>query len=234
MDQLDRSPHLITKFHNSPAIPLVVGEGDEEQILYVHETLLVTTSEYFRVALQSNFIEGQEKRCSFQDDKPYAFHCLVQYLYKGDYNVTTAWPAAEGGEQQSWFLLHAHCFALGNKLVTSSFKKFVVYRLAGVLQNADDPPTMETLLAMARIVYEGTLPQDGHAMRDLLALYYASRLGGEGGHCAKPDSMCWKPVEIEGLMNNQQTEFIVDVLKRVRGSSSVDVGKFMRHHYKKA
>ena len=233
MELLDPSPHLITKFQNSPAIPLVVGEGDEEQVLYVHETLLVATSVYFRIALQSNFTEEQEKRCSFPNDNLYAFHCFVQYLYKGEYTVATAWPASEGGEQQSWFLLHTHCFALGNKLVTPSFKKYVVYRLARVLQ-ASDPPTMETLLAMARIVYEGTLPQDGHAMRDLLALYYASRLGGEGGHCAEPDSMCWRPVEIEDLMENQQTEFIVDVLKKVRGSSSVDVGKFMRHHYKKA
>lgn len=96
----------------------------------------------------------------------------------------------------------------------------------------DDPPTMGTLLAMARIVYEGALPQDGHAMRDLLALYYASRLGGEGGRQAEQESLCWKSSEIEELKKNQQTELIVDVLKKVGGSSGLDLATFMKQHYK--
>lgn len=228
MELLDPSPHLIANFHHSHPIPLVVGEGDEQQVFYVHETLLVATSEYFRVALQSNFTEGQEKQCSLPDDDSDAFHSFVQYLYKGDYRVTLARPAVEGGEQQYWFLLHARCFALGSKLVTPSFKKYVVYQLARVLRKGHDPPTMGTILAMARVVYEDTLPQDARPMRDLLASYCASRLGGKGGHAAEH---AWKPLEIEWLIKCQQTELIMDIMGMIRGPSSIDVEAFMRQHY---
>ena len=231
MELLDPSPHLIANFHHSHPIPLVVSEGDEQQVFYVHETLLVTTSEYFHVALRSNFIEGQEKRCSFPDDNPDAFHCFVQYLYKGDYRVTLARPPVEGGEQQFWFLLHARCFALGSKLVTPSFKKYVVYQLACVLRRGDNPPTMGTILAMAQIVYEDTPTLDGRPMRDLLAKHCASRLGSKGGNAAEQCSILWTPLEIESLVKSQQTELIMDIMGMIKGRLSIDIEAFMRKHY---
>ena len=231
MELLDPSPHPIANFHHSHPIPLIISESDEQKVFYVHETLLVATSEYFRVALQSNSTEGQEKQCSLPDDDSDAFHCFVQYLCKGDYRVTLARPALEGGEQQYWFLLHARCFALGSKLVTPSFKKYVVYQLAHVLRNGRDPPTMETMLAMARVVYEGTLPPDARPMRDLLASYCSSRLGSKGGYAAEYGSIAWRPLEIERLINCQQTELIMDIMGMVRGPSSIDVETFMRQHY---
>ena len=69
-------------YWESPAIPLIIGEDDEKRVFYVHETLLIQTCEYFRIALQSQFVEGQEKLCRFPEDNQHAFHLLVQYLYR--------------------------------------------------------------------------------------------------------------------------------------------------------
>ena len=116
-------PHLTPNYQESPPNPLTIGDGEEQRIFYIHETLLTTASECFKTALSSSFSEGQQKTCYLPEDYPCAFRAFVQYLYKGEYNVRTVWPFGEGGGQQSWCLLHAECFALGNKLLAPAFKR---------------------------------------------------------------------------------------------------------------
>ena len=100
---------------------------ESSEISYIHETLLTTASEYFQTAQSSSFSEGQQKTCYLPEDDPRAFRAFVQYLYKEEYTVRTVWPFGEGGGQQSWFLLHADCFALENKLLGPAFKTQVVW-----------------------------------------------------------------------------------------------------------
>ena len=102
---------------------------------------------------------------------------FVQYLYKGEYRASLAFPAAAGGDVQAWYLLHAHGFAFGNKLVAVGFKKYAVYKLSKVLRPNYKEPYMDTMLQMAKTVYDGTVPKDGSEMRGLLAMYCASRMG---------------------------------------------------------
>ena len=219
MEVLDPPPHLTPNYQESLAIPLTIGTGEAQRVFHVHETLLRTASEYFRKALSSNFSEGQQKTCSFPEDDPYAFRAFVQYLYQGDYKVVTVWPSAEGGKQQLWFLIHARCFALGNKLLAPAFKKHVLRKLVSVLKSSvlrsDFSPTMETILLMAKIVYEGTLPKDGWDMRDLLASYCASRLGSNGGHDDNGQLSYWEPTDIRSLAECQLGEFIGDVMCKI-------------------
>ena len=225
--------HLKLNFHESLPIPLFVGEGDQQRVFYVHETLLTTVSEYFRTALQGNFIEGQEKICRFPEDNVPAFYAFVQFLYKGTYKCSTAHP---DGNQQSWFRLHARCFALGNKLVAPSFKKYVVYRCASVLASGRCPetPTIPTMLAMADDIYSGTLPEDGHDMRDLLAEYCASRFGRVKREDGDGSPACWETADIRALVESQQEEFITDVMSKVGAAPNINAVEFMKRHYPKA
>ena len=235
MESIDSSPHLTPKYEESLPIPLTIGNGQEQRVFYVHETLLTTVSHYFKIVLKSNFSEGQQKSCPFPEDDPCAFRAFVQYLYKGEYDVETVWPSTEGGEQQSWFHLHAQCFALGNKLVAPSFKKHVVCRLADVLKStlkSDYSPTMRTILLMPKTVYDGTLPKDGWDMRDLLATYCASRLGSNKDYDDKGRSICWEPTEIRMVAESQLEEFIGDVLCKVRPYSRFNAVDFTRLHFK--
>lgn len=238
MEFLDPSPHLIPKYQESLPIPLTIGDGEEQRIFYVHEALLRATSEYFTTALSSNFPEGQQKTCSFPEDDPYAFRAYVEYLYRGEYHVRTVWPSAEGGEQQSWFLLHAQCFALGNKLIALGFKKYIVCRLAFVLENtalkSALSPTMETILLMAKTVYDSTVPKDGWDMRDLLAAYCASRLSPSKDHDDKGRSTHWEPTDIRSLAESQLEEFVGDVMIKVRLCSSFKAVDFIKLHFKMA
>ena len=238
MEYLGRSPHLTSNYQESPAVPLIVDKGVDKRVFYVHETLLAQTAEYFRVWLQTQTIEGQEKICRFPHESSHAFHLFVQYLYTGDYNVTKAWPSDLGGNQQSWFEMHAEAYVLGIQLAASDFKKIVVFRLAGVLMMYNNEPTMKTLLSMAKTVYDRTGEVDGKAMRDLLTTYYSSRLGS--GHCNLGSSSkgWWTTADLKHSAQTandftNQGVFKADVARKTHPSPKIEVAAFMQLHYTK-
>lgn len=239
MEYLANSPHLISNYQESPAVPLIIGKGDDKRVFYVHETLLTQTSEYFRISLQNRAIEGQQKTCRFPHNSSHAFHLFIQYLYTGDYEVTKAWPSDHGGNQQSWFEMHADAYVLGVQLAASGFKKSIVYRLATVLMLYYNEPTMKTLLNMSKIVYDSTTETDGKAMRDLLATYYSSRLGS--GHCnLGAKSKGWwtnsdlkESAETFNDIFSSQDVFEADVARNAHPSTKIEVVAFMGLHYTK-
>ena len=238
MEYLAKSPQLISNYQESPAVPLIVGEGNDKRVYYVHETLLAQTSEYFRNSLQIRAIEGQQKICRFPHNSSHAFHVFVQYLYTGDYNVTKAWPSDHGGNQQSWFEMHADAYVLGIQLAVSDFKKFVVFRLASVLMMYNNESTMKTLLSMSKVVYDSSTDIDGKAMRDLLATYYSSRLGS--GHCnlGTGSKGWWTNADLKysaetAIESPNQDVFKADVARKTHPSPRIEVAAFMGLHYTK-
>ena len=110
-------PQVAGNFQQTPTIPIIVGQDNNRTTFYVHKVLLTSHTDYFGRALMSNFTEGQEQICRFPEGNQYAFHLLVQWLYRGEYEVTSAMPEAFGGNQQIWFKFHAHAYVLGNMLV---------------------------------------------------------------------------------------------------------------------
>ena len=236
MALLDPSPHLTLNFEESLPIPVHVGEGSQQRVFYAHELLLTTSSEYFRTALQSNFIDRQQKMCHFPEDDPRIFHAFVQFLYKGKWDVKLIQrPPYNGDIWQEFHVLRAQCFVLANKLLAPSFKKYIVYRSACLLRAGSGPqPTMSTMLLMSDIVYRGTLPEDGHAMRDLLAAYCASRLRTTGQETTRGALGHWDTTDRIALAESQQVEFIADVMGKVQGAPCLDPEEFMRLHCSKA
>lgn len=234
MVSLDPSPHRTPNFQESLPISIYVGKGIQQHVFYAHELLLTTTSDSFRTALQSNFIEGQQKKCHFPEDDPRTFHAFVQYLYGGCWDLRLVQPSSLD-DWQEWHVLRTRCFVLANKLLAASVKKYAVYRSACFLQPAKvDQPTMSTMLTMSDIVYRGTLPKDGGAMRDLLAAYCASRLGTNGQEARKEVAGLWDTTDRRALAESQQVEFIADVMCKVRAAPSLDLKEFMSLHYPKA
>ena len=89
------------------------------------------------------------------------------------------------------------------------------------------------MLTMSDIVYRGTLPVDGRAVRDLLAAYCASRLGTNGQEARKEGAGLWDMTDRKALADSQQVEFIADIMYKVRAAPSLDPGEFMRSQYSK-
>ena len=91
---------------------------------------------------------------------------------------------------------------------------------------------METLIEMAEIVYDGTSDSDGTEMRDLLAIYCASRLGSGACTLGSASKGWWTAAERESL-SNSKVEFIATVFRSVP-SPKLDAGSFMKQHFQKA
>ena len=73
------------------------------------------------------------ERCVVTELLPEIGNADSEIINSGNYKVVEALSADEGGHQQLWFEMHAHAFALGNKLVAPKFKKHVVCETAKVL-----------------------------------------------------------------------------------------------------
>lgn len=90
------------------------------------------------------------------------------------------------------------------------------------------------MLAMADDIYSGTLAQDGHEMRALLAEYCASRFGRVKSEDGEGFPACWEMADIRTLAESQQEEFVADVMSQVGAAPSINTVDCMRRHYPKA
>jgi hypothetical protein len=200
-------------FYRAPPVTITVGALKKQAVFYVHENLLTQRSEYFKTCLQSSFQEGHQRECLLKEDNPDAFEIFVQWLYLGKYKASEAIKREDGGNEEAWYLLHAHAYVLGNKLVASAFKRTVVETFARLLEQYDSIPA-RLIVNMAEIVYGGTSDTDGFEMRKLLASYCASRIGvtptpiSASSDPRRPLSFD----EVGVLAGCSESEFIRDVL----------------------
>lgn len=56
-------------------------------IFQVHKAVVCSQSPYFEALCSSEFKEAIERRVELKEDHPEAVRCLVEYLYKGRYEV---------------------------------------------------------------------------------------------------------------------------------------------------
>lgn len=150
MAQTDVSPSLLPRYMTSSPVSVIVDKGTKQQKFFVHESLLTHASHYFRTALASSFKEGETKICRLEEDNAYAFDLFVQFLYTNDYDMNLAF-SKEGGTKPCYCRMHAHAYALGNKIVAPKFKSLVLCKLATLLDGWIII-NMELLLDIATIV----------------------------------------------------------------------------------
>lgn len=187
--------------------------GDEQRTFHVHMDLLMQHSKYFKISLNSKFVEGRTKQVVLEDDNADAFHLFVQWLYNGEYNVTKARSVEIGGCEEVYYGFHAEAYALGNKLVAPAFKIYIVKKLLKVLGRFDEV-SITILMEMVDIMYEGTSKEDGYDIRMVLATYCANRIGKtrpKRGSRSQGFPQSFSGDELADLALTNQTSFLYDV-----------------------
>lgn len=58
---------------------VMVFIGPQKKLYIIPNEFLCSNSEYFRAMFESNFIEGQEQSCHFEDAEPCTFDLLLQW-----------------------------------------------------------------------------------------------------------------------------------------------------------
>ena len=188
----------------SPIVTIVVGTDHEKKTFYVHEHLLTSASQYFKTALESKFTEAQSKDFRLDEDDADAFELFVGYLYK----------VSETGKDCKTSLRdYAEGFALGDKLMASSFKKQILLWVAQrLLDNRKRPRqlSMRSMIRAAGIVYNRVPEKSGLEMRRLLGGYCASRLGARSNRTS-----LWNSSDRLMLAKSRHYSFVADVMGQV-------------------
>jgi len=201
---------MAATYYKSPAIVITVGSITQQQSFTVHEDLLLRESEYFRIALKSQFIEGQSKTFRLAEDDPQAFDIFVQYLYTGTYNMPEKLFEGYSNSEELWLDTEAKAYLLGDKLIAMGFRTEIIRCLDNQLRKK--PPSMHVLLRVAEEIYDNASATDAKAIKAVLADYCAERMGQAGALGTSP---VWTREDRTALVESGLSEFITDVLGKV-------------------
>lgn len=208
-------------FIDSPPVTIIVGKDAAQKTYYVHKERLLKHSEYFRIALNSNFSEGQNLTFKLEEDDPSAMWLFAMSQYKSLNDIFDVLyfddDSTEDFSMNDCRTRHAHAFVLGNKLVASKFKRHIISSLHRFMwKNSEDLIDISCLVDAAKVVYDGTSTDDGWEMRILLALYCATRLGYsvEVPHNATQNRAPhpWAVDDRKLLVSSGLDEFLMDIL----------------------
>ena len=195
------------RVYKSRIIPVTVGSGELEETFNVHEELLTNHSEYFQAALNSRFIEGQNKSIRLEEHDPSAFDLLVQYLYKGHYSIPD-WPDSRVSWKGKKLGLDTQikAYLLGDKVIATAFKAHIITTLAKY--DFPDPTgvPMPEFITAARKVYEYASVSNTAELKQVLVFLCAAGLGAQCG---------WSKNDRMALAESGLSEFITDVLGEV-------------------
>lgn len=203
---------MAATYYKSLAIVITVGSITEQQSFTVHEDLLLKESEYFRIALKSQFIEGRSKTFNLAEDDPQAFDIFVQYLYTGSYSMPEKLSEKYCEPQDRWLETQVRAYLLSDKLIAVGFRTEVIRCLASQLRR--NPPCMHMLLEVAAAIYDTANAADAKAIKDVLSDHCANRMRHTWGGGIHP---VWMRGDKTALVDIGPSEFNVDVLEKVIG-----------------
>lgn len=82
--------HLKRLLNNHEFSDLEIIVGPERHLIHAHKCILAARSEWFRSALRpGGFLESRENRIKLVEDDPKIFEALLEFLYTGDYPLTS-------------------------------------------------------------------------------------------------------------------------------------------------
>jgi len=81
--------HLKKLLNNPEFSDLEIVVGPREVVLYAHKAILAARSDWFRSALRSVFKEAREGKITIPDDNPKIFEPLLEFLYTGEYPLSS-------------------------------------------------------------------------------------------------------------------------------------------------
>lgn len=137
-------------------VTIQVG-GDHSTRFSVHEPIIKADSEFFKLALDKKWREGQELAVQLPEDDLDTFAAYVEWLYARQTTVATF------GEL-------AGMYVLGNKIQSPDFCKAIISKMVGLANTQKGTPDVEVI----NTIFEGT-PTKSAARRLMVEMW---RLNG--------------------------------------------------------
>jgi len=179
----------------SAIITIVVGQ--DQRLFAAHEDVLCH-SPYFAAMIRDQFFDAGNRRLPLPDEEPEIFSCILEYLYKGDYNPrllhdkrrntwmlegTLGTPDLKqrgraGGTEPTIFHSGVGDVILRDTAVYCAAGRYgldELQRLALRKQGLQSGIEVGTILRSARYAYENTPDSDSRLRAHYLALIIRSR-----------------------------------------------------------
>ncbi|KAK8166538.1 hypothetical protein IWX90DRAFT_433114 [Phyllosticta citrichinensis] len=128
---------LITKaIDDGKMVKVSVGKGDSCKIFNVHETLLCSTSDFFKKALNGHWKESKDRLVSLPEEDPAIFKAYFEWLMLNTLLIGSRHEdplVASTSSPEEFEHVILECYVLGDHVMDSKFKNFIieeVYRLA--------------------------------------------------------------------------------------------------------
>lgn len=176
----------------SSIITIVVGQ--EPRLFAAHEDVL-GHSPFFAAACKDQFFESNDRRIYLPDEEPEIFSCVLEYLYKGDYQprllhdkrrntwllegtVESPKIGGRGGADSTIFHSGVGDVILRDTAVYCAADRYGLDELKRVAlrkQGLQSGIEVSTILRSARYAYENTPDSDSRLRAHYLALIIRSR-----------------------------------------------------------
>ena len=124
--------------------------GAEEEVFYVHKTMLERHSDFFVKALQKEWVEGSDKCVKLPEDDPALFKLFVAFVYTGKIYFQHQPESQPEDTCEEWHIC-ARAWVLGDKYQATSFKDAIVDALLEKIEAEDKVP-----IGMHRVIYANT------------------------------------------------------------------------------
>ncbi|KJX93365.1 hypothetical protein TI39_contig4330g00003 [Zymoseptoria brevis] len=161
---------------SGPFVTIKVGaESDQPATFTVHETLIKKSHDFFRVAMDKKWKEGQRREIELPNDDPEVIGSFVQWMYTDNITVIPTYEM-KLEESNKQYVQLAHMYVFGEKIQNIAFQNAV---LSAILMARDGKAGNERAVRSpikeaVKIIYDGTLP--GSNARKLMAFIHV-----EGG-----------------------------------------------------
>ncbi|KND86987.1 hypothetical protein TOPH_08371 [Tolypocladium ophioglossoides CBS 100239] len=163
-------------YMSSPIVNLLVGQGENQTLLSVHQALLVK-SPFFEACCQGFVDDGSPRQIELPDDDITAVGCFLEFLYTGEYfpkkipgqRVLESDPSLPAVDDSGSHLLkHARLYTLAEKFGMSTLKSLASSKIHCVNSTAKGE------IVYARYVYSHTRNEDT-TVRAPIASFWATR-----------------------------------------------------------
>lgn len=111
----------LDSFLTSPTVLVVVGTSSQKTF-FLHVGLLVSASDRFAIALQSDFKEATERKIVLDEEDPDLFGYFLKYLYGND------WLQSQETDHESKYYVLVRPYALGERLQAIRFQRTVLLK----------------------------------------------------------------------------------------------------------
>jgi hypothetical protein len=151
---------LILDRFTVPMVTVRVGAAVGEVTTFlVHENILKEKSDFFRIALDKKWQEGQLRKIDLPEDEPRIVGAFVHWLYEHDIAVTPAHEMMSNPDRDEQFEFISHLYVFGEKMQSDGFRDAAVsamtMAIAGRSSAADVIYTPDD--TAIKIIYDGSM-----------------------------------------------------------------------------